>query len=133
MAGRTRRHIRTEGRERGGSRLNLVLTIAILGATIFVAVKILPPYFANYQFEDAVKSEARFALSGYPRKTEDDIRNDVWKKAQELGIPLAKRESIQIVLNQGNVTISTDYTVPIDLLVYQFDLQFHPHANNYTI
>jgi hypothetical protein len=119
--------------ERGGSRLNLVLTLAILGATVFVGVKILPPYFANYQFEDAVKSEARFALSGYPRKTEDDIRNDVWKKAQELGIPLAKREAIQIVLNQGNVTISTDYTVPVDLLVYQFDLQFHPHANNYTI
>jgi hypothetical protein len=124
---------RRQHEDHGGSRLNLVLTLAILGATIFVGVKILPPYFANYQFEDAVKSEARFALSGYPRKTEDDIRNDVWKKAQELGIPLAKREAIQIVLNQGNVTISTDYTVPVDLLVYQFDLQFHPHANNYTI
>jgi len=119
--------------ERGGSRLNLLLTLAILGATIFVGVKVMPPYFANYQFEDAVKSEARFALSGYPRKTEDDIRNDIWKKAQELDIPLAKKEAIQIVLNQGNVTISTDYTVPVDLLVYQFNLQFHPHANNYTI
>ena len=128
---------RTQGRaargERGSSRTNLVLTLAFLGATVFTGVKILPPYFNNYQFQDAVQSEARFALSGYPRKTEDDIREDIWKKAQELSIPLKKKEEIQIVLNQGNVTISTDYAVPIDLLVYQFSLQFHPHANNYSI
>lgn len=125
--------LRTEGRERGGSRLNLLLTLAFLGATIFTAVKILPPYFNNYQFQDAVQSECRFALGGYPKKTEDDVRDEIWKKAQELSIPLTKKDDIQVVLNQGNVTISTNYSVPIDLLVYQFTLQFHPHADNHTI
>lgn len=119
--------------ERGSSRMNLVLTLAILGATVFTGWKILPPYFNNYQFQDAVQSEARFALSGYPRKTEDDIRNDIWKKAQELSIPLNKQDEIQIVLNQGNISIAADYAVPIDLLVYQFSLQFHPHADNHSI
>jgi len=129
--GRTNRMVR-DG-ERGGSRLNLLMTLVFLGATIFVAVKIIPPYVQNYQFEDAVKSECRFALSGYPRKTEDDVREDIWKKAQELSIPLNKKEEIQVTVNQGNVTISTNYSIPIDLMVYQFTLHFSPHANNYTI
>jgi hypothetical protein len=29
--------------------------------------------------------------------------------------------------------ISLDYSVPIDLQVYQFSLQFHDHADNHTI
>jgi hypothetical protein len=119
--------------EKGGSRLNLVLTLLVLSAMVFAAVKIVPPYFANYQFQDAVQSEARFALAGYPKKTEDDVRDDIWKKAQELSIPLKKREDILITLDQGNVSISTDYAVPVDLMVYQLTLEFHPHADNHSI
>jgi Domain of unknown function (DUF4845) len=119
--------------ERGGSRLNLVLTLLVLAAMVFIAVKIVPPYFANYEFQDAVQSEARFALAGYPKKTEDDIRDDIWKKAQELSVPVKKREDIQVSLDQGNVSISTDYSVPVDLMVYQLTLEFHPHADNHSI
>ena len=36
-------------------------------------------------------------------------------------------------LDNGSVDISLDYSVPIDLAVYQFTLQFHPHADNHTI
>jgi hypothetical protein len=118
--------------ERGGSKLNLVLTLAVLGAMIFTAVKVVPVYFANYQFQDAIQSESRFALTGYPKKGEDDIREDVWKKMQELGIP-ARREDIRITITEGRVDIGVDYTVPIDLAIYQFTLQFHPHADNHTI
>ncbi|HTS11401.1 MAG TPA: hypothetical protein VMH00_04730 [Candidatus Limnocylindrales bacterium] len=125
---------RQEGiRERGGSRLNLVLTLLFLGGVVFFAVKVVPPYFANYQFQDSIESEARFAMTGYPKKSEDDIRDDIWKKAQELSIPIKKEEDIQVTMDQGNVTISTSYTIPVDLAVYQFNLQFHPHADNHTI
>jgi hypothetical protein len=119
-------------RERGGSKLNLVLTLAFLGAIIFGAVKIVPVYFAKYQFEDAIQTESKFALTGYPKKGEDDVREDVFKKAQELGIAL-KREDIRVSMDRGSVDISADYSVPIDLMVYQFTLQFHPHADNHTI
>ena len=116
----------------GGSRLNLLLTLAILGAMIFVAVKLFPVYFANYQFQDSIESESRFALTGYPKKSADDVRNDVWNKAQELGIP-AQKDAIQVDMNNGSVDISLDYSVPIDLKVYEFTLQFHPHADNHSI
>jgi len=120
--------------ERGGARARLVLTLLFIAAMIFVAVEIIPPYFAYYQFQDAIKSEAKFALTGYPKKSLDDIREDIYKKAQELDIP-ASRDAIQLSVDSqnGRVDIGLDYSVPIDLKLYQFTLEFHPHADNHTI
>ena len=123
---------RGQSDERGGAKLNLVITLAILSSMAFAAAKIVPSYFANYQFQDAIESESRFALTGYPRRSPDDIQDEVYKKAQDLGIP-AKRDDIKVEMVNGQVSISLDYSVPIDLSVYQFTLQFHPHADNHTI
>ena len=118
--------------ERGGSKLNLIFTLLVLGAMVFAAARVVPVYFANYQFQDSIESESRFALTGYPKKTADDVRNDIFNKAKELGIP-AQRDSIQVAMDNGSVAIGLDYSVPIDLAVYQFTLQFHPHADNHSI
>jgi Domain of unknown function (DUF4845) len=118
--------------QRGGSKLNNLIVIAILGALVFLAVKIVPVYLNNYEFQDSIESESRFALAGYPKKSVDDIRDDVFKKAQELGIP-AKEDDIQVTVDNSDVDIGLDYSVPINLAVYQFTLQFHPHADNHSI
>ena len=118
--------------EHGGNKLNLLITLAVLGAMIFSATKIVPVYFANYQFQDSIESESRFALTGYPKKTPDDVRDDIWKKAKELGIP-AEKDAIRVAMDNGSVEIGLDYSVPIDLAVYHFTLQFHPHADNHSI
>src|SRR5580704_1131924 len=118
--------------QHGGAKLNLILTLAVLAAMAFICFKVIPPYFANYQFQDAIESESRFALSGYPRRSQDDIQDEVYKKAQDLGIP-AKRDDIHVMMGNGQVSISLDYQIPIDLNLYQFTLQFHPHADNHTI
>jgi len=118
--------------EHGGSKLSFFLTLIVLAGLGFTAFKVVPVYFANYQFQDAIEEESRFALTGYPKKSTEDIREDVWKKAQELEIP-AKRDDIRLVVTEGKVDIALDYSVPIDLKLYQFTLQFHPHADNHTI
>lgn len=118
--------------EQGGSKINLLITLVILAAMGVSAVKIVPAFVDNYQFQDAINTEAQYALSSYPKKTDDVIRQDVWKEAQSLGIP-AKPEDIQLDTTGGNVSISLDYSIPVDLYVYQFTLQFHPHADNHTI
>jgi hypothetical protein len=118
--------------ERGGSKLNALITLVIVGAMVFAAVKIVPIYVANFEFQDSIESESRFALAGYPKKSADDVRDDVFKKVQELGIP-AKADDIQVTINNTEVEIGLNYTVPVDLAVYQFTLQFHPHADNHSI
>ena len=121
-----------KSRERGGSKGSLVLTLLVLGAMAFVAIKIAPVYFANYQFQDSIETESRFALTGYPKKGPEDVREDIWNKVKELGIP-AEKDSIKVAMENGSVEIGLDYSVPIDLAVYQFTLQFHPHADNHSI
>ena len=110
--------------------MNLFLTVAFLGSMIFAGVKVIPPYFANYQMQDSMETEARFAVSN--RKAEQDIRDDMARKAKELGIP-AKPDSLKVAYDGSAVQISMDYSIPVDLVVYQFTLQFHPHADNRSI
>jgi hypothetical protein len=119
--------------ERGGSKLSLLLTLVVVGALGFTAVKIVPVYVDNYQFQDSIEAESRFALTGYPKRSADDVRADIFKKAQEIGIPIIKAEDIRVNMTNGSVEIGTDYSVPIDLKFYQFTLQFHPHADNHSI
>ncbi|MFZ3332605.1 MAG: hypothetical protein WA197_18355 [Candidatus Acidiferrales bacterium] len=120
-------------RQLGGGKIKLIVTLAILGFAAFSAYKIVPAYFANYQLQDMIKSEALFATSAYPRKTPDDVHSDVWKKIQELGIE-AKPEDVKVTGSEGQaVSITVDYSVPVDLVVYQFTLDFHPHADSHSI
>ena len=94
---------------------------------IFVGVKIIPVHIANYKMQDTINAETRFALTGYPKRTVDDIRDEVWNKAQELGIPVRK-DAVQVAIGDGSVAIGIRYSVPIDLAVCQFTLEFNPHA-----
>jgi hypothetical protein len=123
-------------RQRGGGTIKFILTVLILGFVVFAMFKVAPAYFANYQLEDMMKSEALFATSAIPHKTSDDIRADLWKKVQELGIP-ATQEQIKVTTNGDNqgsaVTMAVDYTVPVDLVVYKFTLDFHSHAESHSL
>lgn len=116
--------------QRGGARIKALIVLIILGSGVFCAVRLVPPYFANYQLQDSMRQEAAYASA--TRKKDDDIRADIEKKVQELGIPADSNE-IQVSDDAGNVKISVDYTVPVDLAVYQLQLHFHPQANNASL
>lgn len=120
----------TSDSQRGGSRTNLILTLLVVAFIIFSAVKIIPAYVNNYELQDAMESEARFAIANH--KLEQDIRQDMWQKMQALDIP-AKQEDLRVAINNGDVTISLNYSIPVNLAVYQFNLDFHPHGDNHTI
>ncbi|MGA9142138.1 MAG: DUF4845 domain-containing protein [Candidatus Acidiferrales bacterium] len=110
--------------------MKLVLMLMVLGSMVFAGIKILPVYVNNYQMQDAIESEARFAIGN--RLGAKDVRDNVWKKVTEIGIP-AEQDDLKVVTTQGTVQISLDYSVPVDLLVYKFTLDFHDHADNRSI
>jgi hypothetical protein len=118
---------RNRDTQRGGSRISSIIMLLVLAAMAFAAFKIVPAYFADYQLNDAMTTEARFAMVN--RKAPADVQDDIWKKIQELGIP-AKKTDILVISEQGLVKISVNYTVPVDLVVTQKDLQFHDQADN---
>jgi hypothetical protein len=77
-------------------------------------------------------TEARFATSTYPKKSPEDIQDDVDKKIKELGVP-AKKEDVKVTTDGSLVAISLDYAVTFDLIVYQFTHQFHLYADSHPI
>jgi hypothetical protein len=105
---------------------------AIFGIVFIVAVlvavwKLVPPYFNNYQIQDAITDEAR--INTYTPKSVEEMRDTIWRKCKELEIPVT-REQINVERQGQSVSIWIDYTVHVDLPVYPVDLQFHPSSKN---
>ena len=114
-------------RQRGSSRLKLVLFLSLVVALIYVGVKVIPILVNNMQFQDAIESTARFASVN--RQTADDIRTAVLKEADNDDIPIAAQD-IRVKGDSGRVEIAADYSVTVNLGVYQWTLNFHPYAKN---
>jgi hypothetical protein len=111
--------------------MKLVFGILIMAAAVILIATLAPPYLANYQFTDALKTESQ--MSTYSNKTEDAIRDEVFRKAQELDIPITK-EQIKVVrsgqIGTGSVSIEANYTVHVNLPGYPLDLNFDASARN---
>jgi Domain of unknown function (DUF4845) len=122
-----RDHLPAGSRQRGSSRVKLIAFLALAVALIYVGVKVIPILVNNMQFQDAIESTARFASVN--RQTTDDIRNAVLKEAENEDIPIDARD-IHVKGDNGHVEIAADYSVTVNLVVYQWTLNFHPYAKN---
>jgi hypothetical protein len=111
--------------------MRLFIGILFFVVAIFVSVALVPPYWANYQFEDAIKTEALMATNS--TKTEDAIRDSVYKRAQDFGVPLEK-EKIKVTHlganGSGSVTIEAPYSVTVNIPGYPIVLHFDPMTTN---
>jgi YbbR domain-containing protein len=113
------------------STLKMILGLAVVVAMIVVGVKVIPVYFNNYQFEDAIKTEALTAT--YSTRTPDDIRDDVIKHAHDCDIPLTAKQ-VHVTRTgyngTGSLIIEVNYTATIDLPGYSTTIEFNPSTKN---
>ncbi len=111
--------------------MKLIFGILIIAVSIYLGVQFVPPYYENYQFGDFVKSEA--TLQTYTTKPEADIRDTIFKKAQDLEIPIAK-DAIKVqrlgIGSTGSLNIQAPYTVHMELPGYPVDLHFDASTVN---
>lgn len=127
MTQQRNRHCKSE---RGAGKLKAILVTAILVIGIIAGWKLVPPYSAEYQLADKIQEIARFGI--VQRQSEDQIKDIVFKTIQDLEIP-AKRDDIKVVATGSKVSISVDYTVPVDILFYHVDLHFTPSSENKSL
>jgi len=104
--------------------------VFVVATMFYLAWKVLPPYFSNYQFEDELENQARYF--SYNMKSEQEMRETIAKKAHDYDIPLTP-EQIKVQHLGNDLSISVDYTVHIDIPVYPFDLHFTPATKNKRI
>jgi len=127
---RTHRSVSPRHGERGGGLLKALFWTAILVAACYVAYKEVPPRINDYQLQDKMREEAMFAATS--RRTAEEVRKAVYEKVQDLGLPVTK-EAIQVEVDNRGCRINLEYTIPIDLIVYQHQLHFHPSADNHSL
>lgn len=111
--------------------IKMFLALFLIGGAVYVGAKIIPPFFDNYQFQDAVKNEA--TLDTYTSKNETEIRTAVFRKAQDFDIPITE-EQIRVERQgrqgSGTIIIRVPYIVHVDLPGYAMDLHFDASTEN---
>jgi 23S rRNA A2030 N6-methylase RlmJ len=113
------------------STIKMLLAVFMIVVAVYVAAMVIPPYFDNYQFQDAVKNEA--TLDTYTSKTENDIRTAIFRKAQDLDIPIAEEQihvQRQGMQGSGLIVVNAPYVVHVDLPGYPLDLHFNVSTQN---
>jgi len=121
---------RNRKNQRGAGKFKAILVTAILIFLVYAAVKMVPPYVSEYQLSDKMQETARYA--SVTRSNPEQIKETVFKEMQDLDIP-ATKDDLVVKAEAGKVSISLDYKVPIDLIVYKFDLHFTPSSANKDI
>ncbi|HJS97675.1 MAG TPA: hypothetical protein VJ756_01195 [Terriglobales bacterium] len=112
--------------------LKLLVALGVIAVGIYIGFQLVPPFFANYQFQDAIQNEA--VLQSYSNKSEDEIRSTIYKKAQELEIPISQDQiNVQRMGGGGSLAISVTYTVHVALPYYPLDIQFRPSSKSAPI
>jgi hypothetical protein len=112
-----------------------VKAIAGIAAIIFViyaCFQIAPPMMANYNFQDDLRTVALMDSANL-QKSEDEVREDVLRKAKEHDLPINAKQIVVQRINTPGVSavyIAADYTVPVNLPGYSFDLHFTPDSGN---
>jgi len=113
--------------EKGAGSLKAILWTVILVIIIYVGFQVVPLLISEYQFQDGIQTIARMASVNRPPV--EKIRQSVLEEAQKDDLPIAS-EDIKVESERGNIRISAEYSVVVDLKVYQWTLNFHPTASN---
>ena len=117
-------------RESGAGTVKTILSVAFIVAVIYCAVKIVPVYVNSYELQDYIRQQTPFWLA--QRASGQAIQDQILGKARELDLPVGVDE-VKVEANRAFVSVSIDYTVPVDLIVYTLNLHFAPTAENRSL
>jgi hypothetical protein len=113
--------------QRGAGHFKAILWLLVFASFIYVMIKTVPVLVNDFEFQDGVQTIARFASA--TRQTPEQIRAAVLKEAKKDDVPIDTQD-VEIEATMGDVRIHVEYSVIVDLMVYQWTLNFHPSASN---
>ena len=97
----------------GTGRVGCAIWMALLAITVFIALKVVPVKIKTSEFYDAMQEQAQFGSI----KNDGAIQNELFRKAQELQLPL-KKEEIVVRRDMGYVYVEVHYQLPIEFPIY---------------
>jgi hypothetical protein len=129
-AGGLMKFMNSERSQRGFISISGIFSLLMLVVIAFVAIKLVPPYFSNYQLQDGIQNIA--LIASYNPITEEEILHNVISRASSVGIDLTPKQ-VTVHKGAGTVIIVVSYMVTVDLFVKRIDIQFEPSTTNKNI
>jgi hypothetical protein len=93
----------------------------------FVLYKVLPAYWGDFKLSRMLEEKA--ISYTYTNKSESAIATDIAQQANELNVPLSP-EQVTVQRGAGDLTISTEYSIHVDMPFYPLDLNFKTASKN---
>ena len=95
-----------------------VVKPVILLVTLLSMVRFLPAYYSSWQFKDFVRDQTRQV------KSKTALKNALLDRAKFYSLPV-EASDIDISMIGAVLRVSVDYKVPVNLVVYRPEVQFH--------
>src|SRR6478672_12375723 len=102
-------------------KIKALIGLGLVVGLFYVAWNLIPPYFNNYQFQDALDDIAR--KNSYTTASDDDIKKMVVTKADTEDIKL-KEDQVTVTRKGDGLGISVKYKIHVDMVVHPVDLEF---------
>ncbi len=96
----------------------------------FVLYKVLPAYWGDFKLGRMLEEQA--VSYTYNSKSESEIATDIAQKANELNVPLSP-EQVTVQRGAGDLTITAEYSVHVDMPFYPLDLNFKTASKNKNV
>ena len=114
-------------KQSGMTSFKALLAVALFVVLVYLGIKLVRPLVNNYQFQEDIKTVARLATYAENR-TEENIREEVLRKAKDLGLPI-KPDQVRVVKSTYGVNIDVRYNVMVETPAYTFNLKFNPRTS----
>jgi hypothetical protein len=112
----------------GKGMIGCLLSIVLLAAAIYLGIILVPIYYANFNFENDIKTTA--SRAGAHFLDNDQIMRDILALAKRNEIRVAK-DDVKVERFAGQLHIRVDYSVPVDFIVFERDLNFKIEASSF--
>ncbi len=114
---------------RGRGMFGCLAPLVLLALLLFLGVKFGRPWFADEQFQDEVRSTAKFAST----LSDSAMRARIVATADSLNLPPAAKTNLRInrLINPSRVLVETHYEVKVVLpFIDPVTLKFTVHAED---
>lgn len=110
--------------------MKAILALLLLLVGGFVLYKVLPAYWDNYKLGQMLDEQA--VTYTYTNNSEQDIATAIAEKASHLDVMISP-EQVKVQRGAGELAITVEYSVHIDLPVYPLDLNFKTATRNHNV
>lgn len=105
----------------GKGLVGCMVAIVLLAVAIYLGIILVPIYYANFSFENDVKTTASRAGSHF--FDDEQVIKEILDLAKKDEIRIA-RENIQLDRFAGQLHIIVRYSVPVDFVFFEHDMNF---------